>query len=696
VQHQTFKFPLPVIESGKLYSADSVALEIVNLQNYPDGTMRAVRGPAPYVPRYDGVNWPSQYGNMHGIYHGSLDSGMRDVLLLRTGDKLCEQRGWTRGWGVLKSGLSDDAMPRFPDQFAEVGGKIVWTNGIDSPLIYDGYMLLPLGYSKAPGAVHGAGPAVVNTSTTNTNSELNPTVYRNSLGYSHPGRIGTPGDLLSGQIGCMRAGSWTCYVQFEDAFGNLSPLSPPSNAVTVRTEDATNLFNKDFLAWNNPAASLGPFAVQVDDLTKQFLWTNIPTGPEGTVARILYRTADTNYNDNTPRFLVRIPDNSTTVYPDNHADSELGSPAPDIVAVPTFRVSCAYAGGLAIANTTANPGLVRISDPGFPGTFRHDRWIYPDPNGAEVTGLANFQGKLLAFTRTTVFEIEDDGTNPLRAMPITSNIGCVAPSSIRATSFEMLIWLGRDNFYGMHDEHIESISEPIKPTMDGLNHVRLPLAVAEWSPDSDKYLCAVPSGGSLGNDLVLAYTGQGWRRRAYNMRINGITLTKDDRSLLMICGQMDAVNNVFALDREVRSFTPTPKEYIFKSQWLRMDATGRDRFNVTAIYVGFIESCTAQLSWKVYKNGRRDVPAIISSAANALTLAAADAPTNAYSTLVVGTGTVRTPRLFWRRFDIKLTGVDSFAFDLIGAESSNVFPHMAAFAFEGSVVDGSGAATARG
>jgi hypothetical protein len=85
-----------------------------------------------------------------------------------------------------------------------------------------------------------------------------------------------------------------------------------------------------------------------------------------------------------------------------------------------------------------------------------------------------------------------------------------------------------------------------------------------------------------------------------------------------------------------------------------------------------------------------------SSAANALTLAAADAPTNAYSTLVVGTGTVRTPRLFWRRFDIKLTGVDSFAFDLIGAESSNVFPHMAAFAFEGSVVDGSGAATARG
>ena len=695
MQHRTFKFPLPTIESGKTYTPNSLALEITNLQKTPEGTLRAVRGPAPYIPRYDGVNWPSQYATMHGIYHASLDSGMRDVLLVRTGDKLCEQRGWVRALGTLKTGLSDDPSPRFPDQFCEVGGRVVWTNGIDSAQVYDGYMLMPLGYSKIPSAVGGLGPAAINTGTNPEKSEENPGVYRNSESYSHPGRIGTPGDLLSGQLGALRAGAWNCFVQFEDAFGNLSPLSTPSVALTVRVEDATDLYNKDFLAWNSKQ-SLGAFAVQVDDLTKQFMWTNIPSGPTGTVARILYRTADTNYNDNVPRFLVRIPDNSTTVYSDNHSDAELGGPAPDVVAVPTFRVCCPYAGGLAIANTPANPGLVRLSEPAFPGTFMRDRWIYPDPNGAEVTGLVNFQGKLLAFTRTTVFEIKDDGANPLRAHPLTSNIGCVAPSSIRATSFGMLIWLGRDNFYGMEGSKIESISEPIKPTMDSLNHTRLPLACAEWCPDTDEYLCAVPPGGSTGNDLMLVYDGQGWRRRVYGARWNGLTLTKDDRQMIIGCGQAAQVNNLFVVDREVHSFSTPNKLYQFKSQWLRMDPTGRDRFNITAVYVGFIESCTTQISWKVYKNGRRDVASIVSTSDNALTLVAADAVGLSLDALVVGTGTVRTPRLFWRRFDIKVTGVDSFAFDLTALEAGGVFPQMAAFSFEGSLVDGSGASVARG
>lgn len=694
--HQTFRFLLPTIESGKTYSPDSVALEIENFQTTPEGTLRAIRGPCPLIPEYDGKTWPSQYAAMHGVYHASLDSGMRDVLLLRTGDKLCEQVGWLRDIRTLKAGLSDDAAPRFPDQFATVGGRIVWTNGGDTPLVYDGYTLLPLGYSKPPSAVTGWGPAAVNTSTNNTRTGVadNPTVYRNSTGYSHPGHIGTPGDVLAGQLGCVRDGAWYGYVQFEDGFGNLSPLSPVSGPITVRTEDAKDTYNEDFLAWTT-TPSLGPFAVQVDDITRQFFWSGIPTGPEGTVARILWRTSDTRFNPSDPRFLVRIPDNTTTVYPDNHADAELGSAALDLAPVPAFRVCCPYLGGLAIGNTPTNPGLVRISEPGFPGTFRRDRWISPDPDGAEVTGLANFEGRLLAFTRDTVFEIVDDGTNPLRAAPITSHVGCVAPSSIQATGFGMLVWLGRDNFYGMKGGVVQSISEAIKPTMDSLNHARLPLAVATWSPDTDEYLCAVSSGGALGNELMLAFDGQGWRRRTYGIKWASLALTKDDRLLLIGCGK-GAEHNVFVLDREVRSYTPPSKTYRFKSQWMRMDATGRDRFNVTAVYVGFVESCDQQFSWSVYKNGRRDVAAISSTAANALTMVAADNVDGRLLKLTVGKGGVRTPRLFWRRFDIKVTGVDSFAFDLACVESGNAYPHIAAFAFEGSLVDGAGASVARG
>lgn len=693
MQHQTFRFPLPVIESGKTYSPDAVALEIENFQTTPEGTLKAIRGPCPLIPEYDGKTWPSQYATMHGIFHACIDSGMRDVLLLRTGDKLCAQVGWLRDFRTLASGLSDDAAPRFPDQFAEVGGRIVWCNGVDTARIYDGYTLLPLGYARAPGPLTGWGPSAVNASTSGS-SEENPTVYRNSSGYAHPGRIGTPGDALAGQFGSLRPGCWYGYVQFEDAFGNLSPLSPASGPITLRAEDTATTYNKDFTAWNS-TENLGPYCVQIDDLTKQFFWSGIPTGPEGTIARILYRTADTVVNPNDPRFLVRIPDNTTTVYPDNHADSELGGPALDVIAVPTFRLCCAYVGGLAVANTPANPGIVRLSDPGFAGTFRRDRWIYPDPNGAEVTGLANFEGKLLAFTRTSVFAIVDDGVGPLRAIPLTNNIGCVAPSSIKATSFGMLIWLGRDNFYGMKGGQVESISEAIKPTMDSLNHTRLALACAEWSPDTDEYLCAVAPSGALGNELILAFDGQGWRRRTYGVRWASLTLTKDDRQMLIGCGK-GAQNNVLVLDREVRGYTPPAKAYRFKSNWLRMDPTGRDRFNVNAVYVGFIESCDLQFTWNVYKNGRRDVAAISSTSANALTLTAADNTAGRLLGVVVGVGTVRTPRLFWRRFDIKVTGVDSFAFDLVAMESAGAYPHIAAFSFEGSLVDGSGASVARG
>lgn len=715
--HVLFRNPLPTIESGKRYAPGALALEILNLQRTPDGTLRAVRGPCPLIPDY-GAGFPAAYSRMFGVFHVALDSGMRDVTLIRSGSKLLQARGWRRDVETLVGGggtfsthvLSDDGNPRFPDMFCEVGGRAIWTNGIDKAQIYDGYKLLPLGYSVQPNAPTALGPSDENAGFSNLadgtadtsasiDSEQNPGVYRNSAHYSHPGRIGSAGDILEGQGGAVLAGAWYYVAQFRDDFGNLSPLSVFGGPCTIRTEQTASDYNKDFLLWNT-LKPLQQYAVHIDDLTKQFFVQGIPTGTDGTVARRVGRTPDTMRNPTRPHLLVEIPDNVTTVYPDNHADSELGAPLVDYAPVPIFKIMCPYGGGLAIANTSANPGMVMLSEPGLAGTFRKDRWLFPDPNGAEVTGLAPFEGMLLAFTINTVYVIIDDAEG-LRAKPLTSNIGCVAPRSIKATGFGPLVWLGRDGFYAMLNGQVRPVSNDeenparnIDTTIQKLNQSRLSLAVAEWSPETREYLCAVSEAGVLGNNMLLAFDGEGWRRQRLGLYITDMCLTKDARQYVIACGSRSSngSHGVWVLDRETRNWTPPTKTYRYKSHWLRLDPLGLNRFNISTVYVGLVESVAdAKLTWRTYANGHRDAV----KQTGTLTLVAPDL-TEHLSNIVLGTGKAREPRLYWKQFAVKLTAVDSFAFDLEGVETQNQHLHIAAFAFDATPVDESGSRASKG
>jgi len=55
---------------------------------------------------------------------------------------------------------------------------------------------------------------------------------------------------------------------------------------------------------------------------EQISLTNIPTGPSGTISRLIYRT---EAGGSVYRLLIEIADNSTTSYTDNKADTELGA-----------------------------------------------------------------------------------------------------------------------------------------------------------------------------------------------------------------------------------------------------------------------------------------------------------------------------------------------------------------------------------
>lgn len=660
----TLEFPLPTVESGGVYAPGSLALEILNLQRTDEDTLRSVRGPCPYVPDY-GAGYPFT-SETFGVFHAVLDGGMRDVLLVRAGGSLMEQRGWAKTLSVLQAGLSQDSTARYPDQFCEVGGKIVWTNGVDRALVYDGYILLPLGYDAAPGTCSPVGP-----------TDNGHPVFANEGGYSHPGKIGTPGDTYDAQQGTLLAGAWYYAIQFEDAFGNLSPLSPLAGPVSLRQERTMNTTWNDYAAYPSYGAftgvDLGRFSVRLDDLTRQFFLHNIPVGPEGTVARRIYRSRDALHNTSEPRLLVRIPDNVTDVWPDNTPDAGLGDPADRIVAVPTFSVVCPHRGGLAIASGAK----MMVSDPGFLGTFREHRRCWPDPNGGEVTALASYNGQTYAFTESGVFLVEDDGVN-LNPRQVAAN-GCVAPSSVRVTPYG-LYWLGPRGFSLMRpDGTVLPVSEEIARVFTRLNPAALSRATATWNPTTQEYVCAVPEAGSYGNGLLLCHDGKGWREQRHGVYYTSLCTTKDWRQYVLGTGK-GAEHNVFVLDHEVRGYNPPTKDYAFRSQWLRYDPTGRLRFNVDAIYIGFLEHHSGNITVSWYQNGRRDV----AKASKTVSGVAPDM-TETFSAIVLGTGKTRRPRLFWRRVDVRLASVDSFAFDITSTEP--VYLHLAAFAFEGQITD---------
>lgn len=667
-------FPLPLVESGQKYAPASLAYQIQNMRLSPEGTLECVRGPTVLIPDY-GSGYPYGSGRMYGVFHALLDNGTRDVTLIRVGTTLRQQTGWNRSVETIASNLSSDPNARFPDQFVEVAGKIVWNNGVDTPLIYDGYVVLPLGYDRTPGAPSATGPG-----------DSGHPVFRNQAGYSHPGRIGTVGNFFAADQGALLAGSWVYYVQFEDAFGNRSPLSAASGSVELRQELTQTSYWVDYGNYpNSSGVELGLLSVNTDDLTKQFLVTGISSGPQGTVARLLYRTPDLARNPPDPRLLVRIPDNITSVFADNVADGNLGAVAEDYIALPRFSAMCSHQGCLVVLEGRN----VRVSEPGFPGTFQRTSFATLDSDGYEPTGVFSFGGELYATTYGSIFRVERTEVG-WQARRVTTGIGLVGPNAFDSTEFGVGVGLGHNGFWSIDQSGaVTPISREEYPLFKRLNKAMLPHAAIVWSPRDREILAAIPKAGAFGNTLMMTWDGNGWKRRDYGIGFESLCVTRDWRQYVLGCGHVvGGSNNVFVLSCETQEFTPPTKTYRYRSQWLRSDPLGRNRFDVQHVYIGIVEASKGDITYTVWQNGSRDT-SVQTGTLEAINPATSDR----LDTLVLGTGKVRTPRLTWKKFDCRVRSCESFAFDLSCDEPT--FMALAAFSFDSVTTDVDGAVVSR-
>ncbi len=641
-------------------------------------------------------------GVPQSIFSAELLNGGCHMLLFRIGSRLYSFNGsFGDADEVLVSDLTTSASPETMDQYVVINDKVVFFNGLDRPKVitYDG-RVTPLGFSQRAPA-----PAVSSPGQPAEDDELN--YYPNSSGYSWKGRIGTPGDELLGKKASLLKGNWYYYVQHEDINGDLSQISVPSEPATIHTNQADPFEGMSVVPVTQFAASVSgmlkgivgksgkritantlPDGTEVDDLTRRFLIRTVGEAPEHTVAIRLYRTPDTLHSDGVPRLVARIPGARQFFFDDNVADQELGFEWTETIPVPIFRVACAHQGRLIIANVDGNPGIVRRSQPGFPGTFSRDEYIFPDSTGDEITALASHNGQLVAFTKDSTYLIGSDFQSPV---PLSTGIGCIAPKSVQSFGDGSLIWLAHDGFYGLSPQGaLAKISDPInKIFTDELNKSRFKYACSLVDPISKEYRCCVAQNGSWENSLMLCFDGTYWRRQTLGIHIADMCVLRDhtkqsvavgsdprERNVFLngtaigpVSGSVGVRNlvdcsRIFVLNRQSTDYFGPSRRVRYRSNWLRSGEFGLVPTHVRTLYLGMMDAWVGKATVRFFRNGSWEPIAEI----NDLTLCGPDDGSGIVvdqaGQAVVGKARTRNSRVFWRQIPVGIENANSWAFEI--------------------------------
>lgn len=676
------------------------------------------------------------YGkHQHGIYHALLKGGERDVLLLHTGPELWEFRGWSGNWRQLLSNpasphglqaeLPDDNAARFPTQFESTGNGIVVVPQGSRAYFYDGDKLVPLGFSELPSAPMPRGPqdssGSVQTNTANPDGAETATNATgqgvNDTSYAHDGtffvdtdklesgmtygfgtcNLGTTSGVsgsvssmatdvfsaLSSNSGWLEAGEWKCRVQLVDEYGNLSALSSPSEVLRISRQPANARKKASGLPSTDVLDIRRKF--NPDFLMKQIAWAGVSKGPDHCVGRILYRTkdllnsGDTGYYEITPNAVptatafATMPDNVTTIYPDNTSDAALAVPPIEVAPVPQFSLCRMAFGRLWIANVPGAPGLIRPSLPGRWGTFPVGLELFPDPKGGEITGMWRTNKGLIVFTSDSVFLVgpSDDGLRFVAA-PVSSGAGCAAPNSIQTLPDGRVIWLGFDNFYTYDGVNVAPVGDQLRRTFRKVTTSRLAQACSIQDPRTREYRCWVSTNGSTENDTCLIYDGTGWRIRTDTIARDAC-VTQDHRNYPLIAGHTAgdtklAYGGVYLLDHSGNRQDTTglqaeidSREAVIETAWME-GKKSKDKKTARVAYLWLRETENADISIEVLRDWRNKTTETVTLQR----YSTADPPTFYGATLGSQGAKFADRRPFWTRAEVYLPSAGTFKFRIRG------------------------------
>jgi len=700
------------IQSGEVFASADMAGQILNMAATPSGTLRTVVGPASYLPTTSRPPFFTKPGGGRGVCHALLRGGTEDVTLVDA-DGQIRRVHEIHAEGALGGVASGYTASDFLTQFVPTPQGIIILQQGRRPLFYDGEILGHLGYERAPAAPMARGPLTMGGRAGYANDagyahctaylnytigpRANPILGAFRLGTVDTGVISDGQDSTTGTTsntlgGILREGEWRSAVQWIDRWGNVSPLSGRSQAITIQKED--NL---------QKARRMKDFNERAVTMRLQGLWTNIPVGPDHTVGRILCRTRDLRQSGDPDLYEIpndamggsgsfaNIPDNETQVYPDNVPDAWLIAKPLDAMPVPNAKIGALAFGRLWLGNYGGTrAGAVAYSVPGRFGTFERNAEIFPDQKGEELTALLPTEFGLLTFTRSSTFVIEQNtGGDGFRVRALSSSVGCVSPDSARVLPSGEAMWLGEGGFFRLTREGMMPASEaikdgPLRRMFRSMAH-RVPAVVDPRTGEYRAWLPLSPPEATL-RTLCVVYDGTGWRERE-DIRAFSACVTRDHRGLVLVQGNATAqylpsvllgdTYGVWVMDRVTPSggWQISDRTASIESAWFATGVPGR-KSTILRVLVWLRETSatpTNTLTVEVMRDWRdvvvethvlrryaeADVPLSYGNGFE-------DAGTLDELRGVVAPAVWRRRRLFWTHVDVHLPATDALKLRLSG------------------------------
>lgn len=677
---------------------------IQNLVISEDGTLKAMTGPTLYEPReVFGTATPLDLDRVHAIWHGYFNGGQKEALFIHAGNKLYCHWGAKKTWVPLmaasRSGLvNSNGAPRPLSNDSEtVSGFIPFNNGVvfydgkGPPLFINNQLYCDfLGFADIPSAPVVRGPESSDQGDAATDGE-------GTFGYSRWGGLGTPGDRLNGEDSHILKGSWSYKCQYESYQGDLSALSSvsadiqygPKKAKAV-SKSARVLLKQSWDGYGGEGILASP-GTTVKDLTKGTAVIVPDSVPLNTKFIRVLRTKDLRRNETDYYMAWKVPSAGSVLH-DWVFDSSLTIKAVDAYPIPSFSAACVFNGSLVILDKSD----VRMSEPGFPGTFERSKRLTITAEGRQGTAVFSIGRSLFASTDTSIVDCTDF------AQPITVSrtIGIAGPNCWCFVPGSGIVFVSRQGVYSLSrttkgGSEINKLSGDIENMWrTKINNGKLRTSVIWYSRKHNELRIAVAKKGQTSNTLILAYSNGGWRKYDLGLEVNCFAYAGD----LELVGGTDnrsmsgnyTADDVYVLEKETKVYTPPARKVIYESDYEPIDESlGAVRGKVIDLYLCFAETHAAEIATvKLFSNYETDPDETFTARLDDVY---GNDPERkaAWDQSVLGTDRLQERRIVWRKVRAAIRDVQRFKFRVETTYPNG--PELVAAMYEFNILAAAGA-----
>ena len=474
-------------------------------------------------------NGPFTIGNqlnapVDSLYVFQRHQSRQQHIIFECNGKLVTLEPWTSdNHRVLATNRTIPTPNSARTAYEQFGRYVVITNGIDAPVKWRGdQRLFPLGWAETPGT---------------------PTI----------GSVRDPG--ASGDVGALEAsddyvGSGNNIYQGDDAYfeGVTSSDADETVEYVYRVSFINENGSESPLSGDSNKLVYSGTSVTRDGFSgvpKLCVPLEIPTGPEGTVARRIYRTQKDG-NRSLFYYLDEIKNNTSVQYVDYRSDASLGAQAPDRTFSVPFpskgvRFTASFKNCLFIDGGEMDPTRLYYSAPLEPDRYPALNYFEVGTReGGDIVGLETYYNSLLVFRENGIDLIRGDATRGFELVPFVEGIGAYSHNTIIAVPNLGVSFVSRDGIYlisggldGGSDLTLVKLSKGLDEIFERLSIDSMPAAVAAYSARRQELWFHLPTSGKPRLTLGLVYhTNNGqWSQRGKSWPIRCMAVDRDQNIL---------------------------------------------------------------------------------------------------------------------------------------------------------------------